>query len=138
MNLADVMDELADRLRTIPSLAGDRTHAQPPGKISSPAAIVSYPDDYTFDLTYRRGSDEMTIPVCVAVARPVDRSTRDTLGKYVDGSGESSVKKALETGPGVAFDDARVASVEFDVRTVAAVDYVMAVFSVKIIGPGSE
>lgn len=137
MNLAYVMDEVALQLRVIPSLVGDRTHAQPPGKISSPAAIVSYPDTYTYDATYGRGTDTMTLPVLVAVARPVDRSTRDVMGKYVDGSGASSVKAVLEARKWVFCDEVRVTGVEFDTRAVGGVDFLMAVFSVDIIGPGS-
>ncbi len=137
MNLADVMDEVAERLRTIPTLAGARTHARPPGKISSPSAIVSYPDTYSFDATYGRGSDTMVLPVMVALARPVERTTRDLLAKYVDGSGPSSVKAVLDGDDYTSCDTVRVTGVDFDVQSVAAVDYLMAVFSLDIIGPGA-
>jgi hypothetical protein len=96
MVLGDIMDEMAARLRLAPSLAG-RTFAYPPASIKAPAAIVTYPEDYTFDATYRRGMDKMTGEVLVAVGRPHERQSRDLLTKYVNGSGPESVKALLDS-----------------------------------------
>lgn len=84
MNLADVMQELADQLDTI---AGLRVYAYPPASVQPPAAVVTYPDTYTFDETYRRGMDRLELPVVLMVGKVSDRASRDRLGRYVDGSG---------------------------------------------------
>jgi hypothetical protein len=134
VNLANVMQAVSDRLDTI---AGLRCFGYPPGTVSPPAAIVSYPDHLTFDETYGRGMDRLTLPVVVVVGRPTDRSTRDRLTAYCDGSGTSSVKAVLESGTYTAFDVIRVTGIEFDTVSIAAVDYLAAIFDLDIAGHGS-
>jgi hypothetical protein len=134
MNLADVMDAISNRLDTI---AGLRCFAYPPPTLTPPAAVVSYPESVSFDATYARGMDRMKLPVVVVVGRPTDRSTRDNLTVYCDGSGPKSVKAVLESGTYTAFDDVRVEDVEFDVVTIGGVDYMAALFSLDIAGQGS-
>lgn len=134
MDLGAVMQEIADRLDTIDGL---RVHASPPGAISAPAAVVSYPNNVTFDETYGRGMDRMELPVVLAVGRPTDRGTRDSLAAYCAGSGSASIKAVLESGTYTEFDVIRVASVDFDVITLAAIDYMAAVFVLDIAGTGS-
>jgi hypothetical protein len=81
VDLADVMQAVSDRLDTI---AGLRCFAHPPGTVTPPAAVVSYPDKYTFDETYGRGMDRITLPVVVWSAGKVsDRSARDQLGRLL-------------------------------------------------------
>lgn len=137
MNLGAVMDEIAERLRQAPTLAG-RTFAYPPATVSPPAAIVTYPTDGTFDETYGRGVDRMTGVVVVLVGRPTERQTRDNLTRYIDGSGTESVKQLVdgEDGDYTACDGVRVASWETDVHTIGGTDYLAAVFSLDIYGPG--
>lgn len=134
MDLADVMDEVASRLDTITGL---RCFAYPPGTVNPPAAVVSYPDTYTYDETYGRGSDRLSLPVVVVVGKVSDRSARDQIGAYVDGSGARSVKAVLESGTYTAFDELRVVSVEFDVVTIGGTDYMAALFTLDILGSGS-
>jgi hypothetical protein len=134
VNLDDVMDEVAQRLRAIPEL---RVHAYPADSVTPPAAVVSFPERYDFDQTYGRGSDRMTLPVVVVVARVPDRAARDQLARYCSGVGPSSVKAALETGECLAFDSVRVQAIEFDVVRIADNDYLAASFAVDIFGPGS-
>jgi hypothetical protein len=134
VHLGDVMQQVSDRLDTI---VGLRCFAYPPGKVVPPAAVVSYPDKYTFDETYGRGMDRLTLPVVLVVGRPVDRSTRDQIAAYCDGAGASSVKQVLESGTYTAFDAVRVAGVEFDVVAIAAIDYLAATFDLDIAGKGS-
>lgn len=137
MNLADVMDAVAERLSVIDGLAG-RVFAYPPAAVTPPAAVVSYPDEYTFDATYGRGMDRMTLPVALVVGRPTDRSTRDRLAGYCDGSGVSSVKAALESGAYSVMDTLRVVSVSIDAVSIGGVEYAAALFELDITGPGSK
>lgn len=134
MNLTAVMDELATELDTI---AGLRVFAFPADNVAAPAAVVGYPTSITYDSTMGRGVDMMVIPVFVLVGRLTDRSSRDLLGVYCDGSGAKSIKAKLLAGkPWSAMSSVRVASAEFTVVTMAGVDYLSAIFTVNVYGPG--
>lgn len=134
MNIAQVMQEISDRIDTI---AGLRCFAYPPGTVTPPAAVVSYPTSIEFDETYGRGVDAMSLPVVVAVGRPTDRTTRDLLTAYCAGAGASSIKEVVESGTYTALDNVRVESVEFDVIALGGVDYMAAMFTLDIGGSGT-
>jgi hypothetical protein len=134
VNLGDVMDEVAMRLKAIPGL---RVHPYPADSVNPPAAVVAWPERYDFDETYGRGSDRLTLPLVLVVSRVPDRAARDHLSKFCDGTGPASVKAALEAGVGKAFDSLRVQGIEFDVVQIAQNDYLAATFKLDIIGPGS-
>lgn len=134
MNLADVMDQVATQLDTITGL---RVYAYPADSVAPPAAIVSYPETYTFDAAYGRGSDQLTLPVIVVVGKVSDRATKENLGSYVDGSGSQSIKAVVEAGTYTAFDSVRVADVEFDTVTIAGTDYMAGLFTLDIMGSGA-
>lgn len=138
MNLIDVMDEIAEKLRSAPSLAG-RTYAYPESKITPPAAIVTYPTDGTFDATYGRGVDTMTGVVVVMVGRPNERTARDRLAGYINGSGPESVKQLLdgEEDDYASCDGVRVADWETGEYTMSGVDYLAVIFRLDIAGPGT-
>lgn len=134
MNLGDVMDEVAGRLRTIPSL---RVHPYPADSVNAPAAVLAWPERYDFDETYGRGSDRMTLPLVVVVSRVPDRAARDQLSRFCDGAGPASVKAAVEAGEAMAFDSVRVTGIEFDVVQIGGNDLLAATFMLDIFGPGS-
>jgi hypothetical protein len=134
VNVADVMQEIADRLATI---SGLRVYAFPADDIQPPAAVVTFPGSYVFDQTYGRGSDRLEMPVVVMVAKPYDRAARANLAPFADGSGASSVKAVVESGTYTTFDSARVTRVDFDVIAVAGIEYLAATFTVDIFGPGA-
>lgn len=133
MNLADVMDEIGDQLDTIPGL---RVFRWPPSTVTPPAAVVTYPDSYTYDSTMRRGADRVVLPVVVMVGRVSDRSSRDRLAEYADGAGARSIKAVIESHGYVSCDSVRVQEAEFDLISMAGVEYVSATFNVDIAGPG--
>jgi hypothetical protein len=135
MNLGDVMDQVAGRLDTIDGL---NVFAFPPDSLSPPAAWIAYPAAYTFDATYGRGMDRITdLGVVVVVGKVSDRSTRDLISQYADGSGSASVKAVLQSGTYNAFDGLRVTEVTFDVVTRGGTDYLAALFTLDIAGKGS-
>lgn len=134
VNVAAVMDEIAAELDTITGL---RVFAYPPDNVPVPACVVGYPETITYDVTMGRGVDRIDLPVFVLVSRITDRTARDALGPYLNGSGASSVKQVLLNGkPWVAMSSVRVASAEIEAVTVGAVDYLAATFTVNIFGPG--
>jgi hypothetical protein len=134
MDLDDVMDAVAARLDTI---SGLRCFAYPPDDVQPPAAIVSYPDDVTFDATYGRGMDRMTVPVWLVVSQNTDRTSRTALAAYCAGSGASSVKQVLESGTYTAFDTLRVTGIEFEWVEIGGTRYVAARFELDIAGTGA-
>lgn len=137
MNLDEIMDEIADRIRTIDTLAG-RTFAYPPKKVEPPAAIVSYPDSIDFDATYGRGVDTINdLTVTVVVGKPTERTSRDRIAGYVAGSGPDSIKAALEVANPVAWDDGRVSGIEFALAEIAGVEYLAAIFKITLAGRGT-
>lgn len=133
MNLAQVMDEVAAALGTIDGL---RVHAYPATSVTPPAAVVLMPRRYTYDETYGRGSDRITLPVAVMAGRATERGARDALAGYLAGGGPGSVKAAIEQFPGRSYDSVRVVDVDIDVFTEAGVDYWGAVFELDIYGTG--
>lgn len=134
MDLAAVMDEVAAHLKPIDGL---RVYAYPPDDVTPPAAVVAYPDTLTYDATYGRGTDRMSVPVVVLVGKVSDRASRDRLAVYADGSGERSFKAALEVEDYTTCDFVRVESAEFDVMRMAGVDYLAATFTLDIAGEGA-
>lgn len=134
MNLADVMQAVADRLDTVQGL---RVFAYPPDALHPPAAVVTYPETYTFDATYGRGMDQISLPLVVVVGRVSDRASRDVIGAYVDGSGTQSVKQVVESGTYTAFDTVRVADVVFDMISIGGTVYLAATFTLDIAGKGA-
>ena len=142
MNLVDVMDDLAARLNTIEGL---RVYAFPPDNVQPPAAVVNYPEAITYDGTFGRGMDRMTLPVMVMVGRASDRASRDQIAPYVEGSGVKSIKAVLEYEPAevdpiepyTAFDTVRVQGAEFDMVSVGDVPFLAATFSLDIAGQGA-
>lgn len=134
MDLSDVMDAVANRLDTI---AGLRVVAYPDGQVNPPCAVVAMPSDISFDATYARGSDRLTLPVVVLVSGTVPRMARDAMAAYCDGSGSSSIKAVVESGSYTAFDSVRVTGIQFDAYTYGGVEYPAAIFDLDIYGHGS-
>jgi hypothetical protein len=134
MNLETVMTEVAAQLDTITGL---RAFAFPPDNVSPPAAFPLWPSTIEFDGTYLRGMDRVTLPVLVVVGRVSDRAAFKELAAYASGAGARSVKAVAELGSYTAFDMLRVTDVEFDVVTIAGVDYMAAEFHMDIAGSGS-
>ena len=134
MNLAAVMDEMAVELDTIDGL---RVFAYPADSVVPPAAVIGYPETITYDTTAGRGVDTLVFPVWVLCGRVTDRTARDLLGVYLDGSGAKSVKGVLLAGkPWTAMSSVRVADATVEVVTIAGIDYLAAVFTVNVYGSG--
>lgn len=128
--VADVMDELDAALDSIDGL---RSHPYETDKVTPPAAIVHWPESIDFDSTMSRGSDLVNIPVTVVVGRSDQRSSRDRLSKYLDGSGPDSIKTVIETHESTAWDSARVVKAEIGAVTIANVTYLSATFDVELV-----
>lgn len=135
MKLADVMDEVADRLE---SISGLRVVAHPPGSVVSPAGVVSYPDRIEYQTTYGRGVNRIVgLPAILVVGKATDRAARDTVSGWSAGAGAGSVVQAIESATYASCDEVTVTMCTFDVVTIAGVDYLAAMFELDIIGSGA-
>jgi hypothetical protein len=135
MLLSAVMDELGTALDTIDGL---RVYPYNAEKVMPPAAVVGWPDPLTYDATYGRGGDRVSMPLVVVVGRLDARTTRDRLAKYLDGTGAASVKATLESDDRTytAFDSVRVTEARVLAYTIAGAEYFGAEFTLDIIGKG--
>lgn len=131
MDIALVMQAVADRLGTI---AGTRIYAFPADSVAVPALIVGYPE-INFDLTFRRGSDRMSLPVWLVVSDVSDRAARDALAAFVKGAG---VKSVLESGayPMSTLHTLRVETATPGQMTIGGIEYDAYRFDVDITGAG--
>lgn len=135
MRLGEVMDEVAGRLS---AFSGLRVFPYPPPTVVPPAGIVSYPDSIGYDETYGRGVDMInSLPVHMIVGKATDRAARDTVTDWADGSGQHSIKAALEADGYQSCDSVSVTACTFDVVTIAGVDYLNAMFTLDVIGQGA-
>lgn len=137
MILADVVQEIADKLGTITGL---RSYAYRPGNLVPPVAFPDLPESITYDRTMVRGSDQITLPVNVLVGKAFERAAHEQIWAYVDGSGARSVKATLDTSNTNTYTSChsvRVESAEFAIFPVGEVAYLAASFNVDIAGSGS-
>lgn len=136
MNLADVMDEIAEAMTQI---AGLTVHAYPIASLTGPAGYLAYPRSIDYDEAYDRGEDQFTdLPIVLVVGKANDKSARDKVGKWAAGSGLDSIKGALEGRSWESFDDLTVTSVEFDGEMIGSVPYLAALFKATVVGPGED
>jgi hypothetical protein len=78
------------------SIPGMRIYELIPTPAVAPAAIVGQLD-FTFDLNNARGLDQANLDVVVLVQRFSERAGQNDLDKYLQGSGEYSIKAAIES-----------------------------------------
>lgn len=132
MNVSDVMEGIAARLRTIPDLV---VYDGPAGNTVTPSAEVSFPDEITYDDTMGPGTARADFMVLVLVAPVAAQAAPETLSGFLNSQGPTSVKEAVESGRtlGGAADSARVVSARPLGITSAGVEYVAAEFTVNVI-----
>jgi predicted RNA methylase len=76
------------------------------------------------------------LPFVLVVGKATERSARDTVSAWTAGSGTASVVAAMEAHSWTSCDDLTVTAADFDVVTIAGVDYLAAMFEADAIGPG--
>jgi hypothetical protein len=95
------------------AIKGMRVYDLIPSVPVAPAAVVGQLD-FTFDLNNARGLDQANLDVVVLVQRFTERTGQNELDKYLAGSGDYSIKAAIESDRtlGGACDTLRVTSAE--------------------------
>jgi hypothetical protein len=92
-NVPGVRDALKNNLQTITNL---RVYDLIPDVIVPPCAVVGQLD-FTFDVDNARGLDQASVDVYVIVQRISERTGQDKLDLLLAGSGNGSIKTALES-----------------------------------------
>lgn len=137
MNIQDVRDEIGEKLGAIPQL---RVYPYNVDKVPPPGAIVGLPESIDFDATYGRGSDTITIPLWVMVARANAQAADAQLAEYLDGSGARSVKAAVDSSNTNTYTSCDTVTVQRAVPVAlpsGGVDLLGAEFTVTVTGSGS-
>lgn len=134
MVISDVREGLRVRLATI---SGLRTYAEVPDAIVVPCAIVGIPQEIKFDITLNRSNDQALFPVRVMVGKATDKQSQKNLDVYLQGSGTSSIKTAIEADSSLG-GAANTLMVErvlgIGVYNINGVDYLGADFQVRVWG----
>jgi hypothetical protein len=92
-NVPGVRDAIKANLQTITNL---RVYDLIPDVIVPPCAVVGQLD-FTFDIDNMRGLDQASVDVFVIVQRISERSGQEKLDVLLAGSGNGSIKTALES-----------------------------------------
>jgi hypothetical protein len=128
------MDEIGGRLEEIPGLivlpfAADRISMLP-------AALISFPSSGAFDLSYKRGLDQITLFVTVFVSKNVDLAARNALSPFISGSGVSSIRQVVHDGSYRSCDHVRITDFNSLRIKMADATYFAASFAMTATGRG--
>lgn len=133
-----IRDGLKTALETIEGLRVDDTA---PGQINPPAAVILPGDPVvSWDSTFDRGSDDFQFIARVLVSLADLRTAQDALDAFLAGSGDSSVKQAVEgddTLGGVAYSTAVSSARNYGEYSYAGVTYLGVEFVVDISADGA-
>lgn len=94
-DLAQIQGALQTNLETIPGL---HCYDYLPDSPVTPAAIVNDPEEIVYDMSFQRGSDEMTLPILLVV-QGTDRSKSEELSSFIASSGSNSIRAAIRSDP---------------------------------------
>ena len=123
-------EALAAALGTV---SGVRAYSHFPEKVNTPAAIVGGPSATYNDSTM---TDEYTIPVLVLVADSSDRTAQLNLDSYLNPTGSTSIRAAIENDPklgGVVETLYVTALHDYGVHELNAIRYMGAMLDVVVI-----
>jgi hypothetical protein len=132
-SITDIRIGLENNLKRIPGL---RTAPNAPDLVNPPIAIVQ-PDSIPvrFDVAMNRGLDEFRFTITVLAHRADERSAQNKLDSYCAGSGDYSVKQAVEYDRtlGGVVNDCRVTEISsYGSISVNEIQYTAAEFMVVV------
>jgi len=93
IDISGVRKALKTNLQTIPTL---RIYDVIPDVVVPPCAVVGQLD-FTFDVDNARGLDQASVDIFVIVQRFSEQAAQDKLDLLLAGTGNKSIKTALET-----------------------------------------
>jgi hypothetical protein len=128
-----IIDGLATNLATVSKL---RVQREILDTVPIPCAIVGPPTTVEYDEVMARGADLYTFTVRVLVARASERTAQKSLFAYASGTGDRSIKAAIESDRtlGGAADSVAVRSASgVGIYGYGEADYLGIEFSVEVI-----
>ena len=131
-SIVTIRSGIATNLATI---SGLRTSAFLPDLVNPPIAVVR-PDTISFDSAFARGLDTLEFVVLVIVGRVDERTSQARLDAYCDTSGDTSIKRAIESNRTLtgAVSDLRVTEMRnYTSLAIGDVSYLAAEFVVQVI-----
>lgn len=141
MILREVMGEAKEVLDDVDGLRKVFPHPVPRASATGGTAIVSYPEQVEFGVTYGRRYDRFVgLGIVIVVGTVTERTALDRVSALIDPAGTTSTSAvaALEAHTWQSCDDFTVSDCDFDVITVAGIDYLAAILSANVIGPGRQ
>lgn len=126
-DMTATMDGLA-ALITADSLVS-QVYAYPVESVTVPCAVVGYPTEIEFDLTFQRGGDRVELPVWFIVGKTGTKDARDRLSVVL--ADATSVKDSLDGSQ--SFGSVRVTDASIEEVTVSGVAYLSARFDVEVL-----
>jgi hypothetical protein len=133
-----IPSEIRDGLKTnLGNIDGLRVYDIMPDVITPPCAIVGQLD-FTFDLNNGRGLDQANVDVFVIVQRFAERNAINNLDKYLAGSGDYSIKAAIESDLTLdgACNTLRVTSAESGTYMAGDVEFLSYRYRITVWGQG--
>lgn len=123
--------------KNLGNIDGLRIYDIMPDVITPPCAIVGQLD-FTYDLNNARGLDQSNVDIFVIVQRFAERNAINNLDKYLAGSGDYSIKAAIESDLTLdgACNTLRVTSAESGTYMAGDVEYLSYRYRVTIWGQG--
>jgi len=123
--------------KNLSSIDGLRAYDLVPDVIVPPCVVVGQLD-FTFDLNNARGLDQANLDVFVIVQRFSERTGQNKLDKYLAGSGDYSIKAAIESDRtlGGACNTLRVTSAESGTYQTGDIDYLSYRYRLTVWGQG--
>ena len=134
MIISDIREGIKKNLSSIEGL---RCYDLVPDVIVPPCVVVGKLD-FTFDLNNARGLDQANLDVFVIVQRFSERTGQDKLDTYLAGSGNNSIKAAIESDRtlGGACNTLRVTSAESGTYQMGDIDYLSYRYRLTVWGQG--
>jgi hypothetical protein len=134
MKPSSIREALKKQLEEIKGL---RAYDTMPDLPQPPCAVVGQLD-FTFDLNNSRGLDQANLDVYVLVQRFSERTGQDNLDKYLAGSGDYSIKAAIESDLTLdgSCNTLRVTSAEAGTYLSGDVEYLSYRYRLTIWGQG--
>jgi len=131
-DVTGVRDALKVNLQTISRL---RIYDTIPDIVTPPCAVVGQLD-FQFDIDNQRGLDQASVDIFVIVQRISERTGQDKLDNFLAGSGNGSIKTAIESDRtlGGLVDTLRVITAESGTYTSADQSFLSYRYNVTIWG----
>jgi hypothetical protein len=130
--MSAIRTALANKIGTI---SGLRTAATVPDQVSPPIAVI-IPERVTYDEAYARGLVVYTFIVQVVVGKVSERSAQNRLDGFVNPSGATSIKAAIEADKslgGVVFDSRVTEMTSYTVVQIGDIAYLSCEFRVTVL-----